>query len=634
MADLSSTAAPWPSSSAAGSATPPRPFAPPGPSATPPVTSPTADHAARPPQPQRSVSGPAVATMAMTTVAQAAATIPPTIDDEVLFVQQPSLSLMCPICHDVCTDPVITHVCHHSYCAACIAQSLEIEPYCPLCRRRIKADDLHPNLALAGLISELPVYCHYRRYGCTSIVRLDSLDHHTRTCGFAPARCKNESFGCTFSGTAQEVERHVQSSCVFTPLTKYLEVTERRLQQLEETVKHQQAEIGRLTMLLTKHPVTGLLAAVPSDGTLSPAPEVDLDEAMRVEEDPFPAGEIQCRRTIREHTCGVTSVTYHDGTIFSGGHDGSIKIFNAETGTHMKTLTEHRETVWSLAVDDQQQRLFSASKDGTIKVWDLRRARRSSVSSVHTGTTAMTVDGAETARPWSRESAAAPSATRTSPLLLDTLVAHQGKIYSLAIANDDDSQRRLLYSGSGDRTVRVWDLQATDAAPTTSILCVGLFQGHTEGINALRVAGTNLLTASNDKTVRVWDRVTGQCVRTLTLDSEVLDVATCPDAGLIFASTYDATISALDLRSAAGSGETPSAPVAVLAGHNWEVWQLQVYDGTLFSASFDHTIKRWDPRAMACTATLRGHKGFVHALATGRGCLISGCADRTIKIWS
>ncbi|KNE67249.1 hypothetical protein AMAG_12318 [Allomyces macrogynus ATCC 38327] len=78
----------------------------------------------------------------------------------------------------------------------------------------------------------------------------------------------------------------------------------------------------------------------------------------------------------------------------------------------------------------------------------------------------------------------------------------------------------------------------------------------------------------------------------------------------------------------------PSAPVAVLAGHNWEVWQLQVYDGTLFSASFDHTIKRWDPRAMACTATLRGHKGFVHALATGRGCLISGCADRTIKIWS
>ncbi|CAG8823446.1 20328_t:CDS:2, partial [Racocetra persica] len=101
-----------------------------------------------------------------------------------------------------------------------------------------------------------------------------------------------------------------------------------------------------------------------------------------------------------------------------------------------------------------------------------------------------------------------------------------------------------------------------------------------------------------------------------------LDVASGDN--LLFASTYDAVIHVYNLND--------YSSIATLSGHNWEVWQLEYTNGAMFSASFDHTIKRWDTRNhLICNATLRGHKGFVHAMTLGQHNLITGCADRTIK---
>jgi WD40 repeat protein len=45
--------------------------------------------------------------------------------------------------------------------------------------------------------------------------------------------------------------------------------------------------------------------------------------------------------------------------------------------------------------------------------------------------------------------------------------------------------------------------------------------------------GKSLASASDDATVRIWDASTGQCVSTLTVDSEVNSVAFCPDGSKI-----------------------------------------------------------------------------------------------------
>eukprot|EP00126_Sphaerothecum_destruens_P009457 Sdes_comp20513_c0_seq1m15041 len=114
-----------------------------------------------------------------------------------------SPSLLCPICKEVCFQPVISHSCHHSFCAGCIADAVvttplplhpsdknlvsnfirsiysddpfldrsfipQIQSQCPLCRAPLFPRDLHPNLALAALTNELQVFCSNRAFGNTN----------------------------------------------------------------------------------------------------------------------------------------------------------------------------------------------------------------------------------------------------------------------------------------------------------------------------------------------------------------------------------------------------------------------------------------------------------------------------------
>ncbi len=61
-----------------------------------------------------------------------------------------------------------------------------------------------------------------------------------------------------------------------------------------------------------------------------------------------------------------------DGRHFiSGGQDGSVRLWELETGTCLHTFTGHTSGVASLAVTPDGRYLISGSGDKTIRVWDL-----------------------------------------------------------------------------------------------------------------------------------------------------------------------------------------------------------------------------------------------------------------------
>jgi WD40 repeat protein len=53
------------------------------------------------------------------------------------------------------------------------------------------------------------------------------------------------------------------------------------------------------------------------------------------------------------------------------GSDGTIKVWDLETGQEMLTLGGHSSMVLSLALSSDGKRLFSGGFDQTIKAWDL-----------------------------------------------------------------------------------------------------------------------------------------------------------------------------------------------------------------------------------------------------------------------
>lgn len=48
----------------------------------------------------------------------------------------------CAICKGPMEDPCSLSVCKHEFCHGCLIRALEVNPHCPLCRKRVQTDDI------------------------------------------------------------------------------------------------------------------------------------------------------------------------------------------------------------------------------------------------------------------------------------------------------------------------------------------------------------------------------------------------------------------------------------------------------------------------------------------------------------
>lgn len=158
---------------------------------------------------------------------------------------------------------------------------------------------------------------------------------------------------------------------------------------------------------------------------------------------------------------------------------------------------------------------------------------------------------------------------------------------------------------------KVWDIQSRTIRNT--------FSGHEQDIYSLDFSrdGRTIASGSGDRTVRLWDIEASSSVLTLTIEDGVTTVAISPDCSLVAAGSLDKSVRVWNVASG-HLVERLEGP----DGHKDSVYSVAFSPSgkDLVSGSLDRTIKMWElsssrqgqmnqaPKGGRCVKTFEGHR--------------------------
>ncbi|MBD2033766.1 NACHT domain-containing protein [Leptolyngbya sp. FACHB-321] len=417
----------------------------------------------------------------------------------------------------------------------------------------------------------------------------------------------------------------------------------------DHTVKIWDRETGDCLKTLSGHTSTITTVTYSPDGQCLASSS--YDQTLKLWE----AETGQCTRTLHGHGNRVWSVAFSPTRqwLASGGDDHAAKLWDVKTGQCIKTIKGHTNAVLALALSSDGHHLASGYEDQTIRLWDT--VTEACVQTLHghrdrVWSVAFNPQASDDGSCADELTLASGSADRTIKLwhwqtghCLNTLEGHSSWVWAMAF----HPQRPLLASGSYDRTVKLWDLDAGK--------CVQTLEEHTAPVISVAFSpnGAWLASSSFDTTIKLWDVQTGQCLQTLLGHSNsVWQVRFSADGQSLVSCSFDQTIKRWDVSTGKclQTLEGHTEPVMTVTYDSDEQH--------LISGGLDQTVRYWEVATGKCIQVLKGHTGLVStmvcqpiALARDTGnqvgtdspetvlpqataSLFSGSFDETIKRWS
>ncbi|XP_039114925.1 zinc finger CCCH domain-containing protein 17 [Dioscorea cayenensis subsp. rotundata] len=291
--------------------------------------------------------------------------------------------------------------------------------------------------------------------------------------------------------------------------------------------------------------------------------------------------------------------------------------FVGDSFSLLTPLQGHQKVITGIALPAGSDKLYSGSKDESVRVWDCQTGQCVGVINLGGEIGCMISEG-----PWifvGIPNAVKAWNTQTATDL--SLSGPTGQVYALVVGNE------MLFAGIQDGHILAWKFSAVGNCfePAASL------SGHRLGVVSLVVGAMRLYSGSMDNTIRVWDLVTLQCIQTLTDHTSVVMSVLCWDQFLLSCS-LDRTIKVWVA--------TETGSLEVTYTHNEEQGLLALggmHDAqakpVLLCSCNDNVVRLYDLPSF----TERGKifsKDEVRAMQVGPGGLFfTGDGTGEVKVW-
>ncbi|XP_050438824.1 kinesin-like protein KIF21A isoform X2 [Adelges cooleyi] len=267
-----------------------------------------------------------------------------------------------------------------------------------------------------------------------------------------------------------------------------------------------------------------------------------------------------CTHITEGHSRAVLAVCATEDLLFSASKDKTVKIWDLNNGKEIQTLSGHPNSVVAIKYDEYTQLVLSVTSS-YVRVWDMRQSRciktLSSSGIVNNGSVMS-------------------SQIPVGEILLNDIALN--------------NHGRTLYMASGDK-VKIWDMRKFAIRGKLS-------GGHTAAVMCLAIGRLGskdiVVTGSKDHYIKMFE------------------------VGEEAVGTYNPTVNL----------EPP---------HYDGIQSLAIRHNILFSGSRDYAIKKWDlDKQDLVTSINNAHKDWICGLAMvpDQPLLLSVCRSGSLKMWS
>lgn len=336
----------------------------------------------------------------------------------------------------------------------------------------------------------------------------------------------------------------------------------------------------------------------------------------------------RCSASIGGHSDSVVSVVFSpDGTqLASGSGDTSVRFWDINTETPRFTCRAHKQWVLAIAWAPNGAKLASADKNGIIFIWDTNTGKQ--LGNALLGHKQWINYIVWEPLHCNIECRRLASASKDCSIkiwdvivqrVLLTLNGHTQSVTCVKWGGND-----LIYSASHDRTIKVWKSD-------TGILCRTL-EGHAHWVNTLALSTDYVLRTG------AFDPALPHITLESNVDSNSLVNKAKERYQTVRGNNERLVSGSDDFTLFLWYPESDKKPISRMTGHQQLINDVKFSpDARLIaSASFDKSIKLWDGKTGKFITSLRGHVKAVYQIAwsADNRLLVSGSADSTLKVWN